>query len=257
MLSRGGRYHRHVRIAVVSDIHGNLTALEAVLADLKRTAPDAVSSGGDLATHGHRPSEVIDCVRDLHWPSVHGNTDELLWAPERFSHVAAAAPKLRPLLDVLFNALAPATRELIGEERVQWLRGLPRVWRVEGIAVVHATPDDLWKAPMPDAPDEELRNTYERLDAPLVTYGHIHRGFVRRMDRLIVANTGSVGLPYDGDPRASYLLVDNGVPALRRVEYDVEKEVQSLLASDYPHAPWLAQTLRTGRYAPPTSSSSP
>src|SRR5205814_7320099 len=114
--------HREMRIAVVSDIHGNLTAFEAVLADLKLTAPDAVLSGGDFATHGHRPSEVIDCVRALEWPSIYGNTDEMLWSPESFSQVASAAPNLRSLLDVLFNALAPATRALIGSGRLQWLR---------------------------------------------------------------------------------------------------------------------------------------
>ena len=107
---------------------------------------------------------------------------------------------------------------------------------------------------MPDAPDDQLRETYGRLDVPLIAYGHIHRGFIREMDRLTVANTGSVGLPYDSDPRASYLLVDDGVPSLRRVEYDVEKEVRSLLASDYPHGPWLAETLRTGRFVPPMST---
>jgi predicted phosphodiesterase len=254
VFSPGTRYHRHMRIAVVSDIHGNLEAFEAVLADLKQTAPDAVFSGGDFATHGHRPSEVIDCIRELHWPSIYGNTDEMLWSPESFSQVAGAAPKLRSLLDVLFHALAPATRELIGDGRLQWLRGLPKVWRTESIAVVHATPEDLWRAPMPDAPDDQLRDTYERLDVPLIAYGHIHRGFIRQMDRLTVANTGSVGLPYDGDPRPSYLLVDDGMPSLRRVEYDVEKEVRSLLVSDYPQAPWLAQMLRTGRFVSPTSS---
>jgi putative phosphoesterase len=241
--------HRlYMRIAVISDVHGNLTALEAVLVDLKETSPDAVYSGGDLATHGHRPSEVIDRIRELQWPGVYGNTDEMLWRPECYAHVVEQAPKLRPLLQVLFDILAPATRQLIGNERLEWMRELPRIWRTQSIALVHATPDDLWKAPMPDAPDDELRDAYERLDAPLVAYGHIHRGFIRPVDHLIVANAGSVGLPYDGDRRASYLLIDNGVPSLRRVEYDVEEEIRSLVASSYPQAIWLAKMLRTGRF---------
>jgi predicted phosphodiesterase len=89
-----------MRVAVVSDIHGNLTALEAVLVDLRRTAPDAVISGGDVATSGYRPAQVIDRIRELGWPGVHGNTDELLWAPERFCQVVRAAPKLRPEIHV-------------------------------------------------------------------------------------------------------------------------------------------------------------
>jgi diadenosine tetraphosphatase ApaH/serine/threonine PP2A family protein phosphatase len=66
-----------------------------------------------------------------------------------------------------------------------------------------------------------------------------------------VANAGSVGLPYDGDPRAAYLLVDDGLPTIRRVEYDIEREAGSLLASGYPCAAWLAAMLRTGRYSAP------
>jgi len=245
-----------MRIAVVSDIHGNLTALEAVLNDLRQTAPDAVISGGDLATHGHRPGEVIDRLRELEWRGVRGNTDEMLWAPERFSQVAAAAPKLEPLLEILFNTFAPATRLLIGDDRLKYLRGLPTIWRTDILAVVHATADDLWKAPMPDAPDQVLRDTYGSLGARVAVYGHIHRGFVRSMERLVVANAGSVGLPYDGDTRASYLVVDDAVASVRRVEYDVEDEVRSLLASDYPHRAWLAEILMTGRFIPPPSPAS-
>ena len=107
---------------------------------------------------------------------------------------------------------------------------------------------------MPDVPDQGLREAYGALGAPVVAYGHIHRGFVRSMERLVVANTGSVGLSYDGDTRASYLIVDDGVASVRRVEYDVEKEVRSLLGSGYPHAPWLAEILRTGHFIPPPST---
>ena len=71
-----------MRIAVVSDIHGNLTAFEAVLADLRQTAPDLVFHGGDLADGGARPSEVVDRVRELGWRGLMGNADEMLTAPE-------------------------------------------------------------------------------------------------------------------------------------------------------------------------------
>jgi 3',5'-cyclic AMP phosphodiesterase CpdA len=70
-----------MRLAVVSDIHGNLTALEAVIADIERRAVDRVVHGGDLALIGCQPAEVIDRVRELGWPGIVGNTDELLWRP--------------------------------------------------------------------------------------------------------------------------------------------------------------------------------
>jgi predicted phosphodiesterase len=74
-----------MRIAVVSDIHANLSALEAVVSDLRKTGVDLVVHGGDLMSGGPRPAEVIDRIRELTWPGVHGNTDEMLWMPQRVS----------------------------------------------------------------------------------------------------------------------------------------------------------------------------
>ena len=71
------------------------------------------------------------------------------------------------------------------------------------------------------------------------------------MGSFVVANSGSVGLPYDGDPRASYLLISQGKVSIRRVEYDVESEVKELRASGYPHTDWLAAMHRTAKYVPP------
>jgi diadenosine tetraphosphatase ApaH/serine/threonine PP2A family protein phosphatase len=106
-------------------------------------------------------------------------------------------------------------------------------------------------APMPDASDRELLDTYNDLKAAIVVYGHIHRPYVRYLPSLTVANAGSVGLPYDGDTRASYVLIDSGKPNIRRIEYDLEREVVTLLGSGYPRAHWLAEILRRGRYIAP------
>jgi len=246
-----------VRTAIVSDIHGNLRALDAVIADLRRTSPDVVLQGGDLATHGARPAQVIDRIRELGWAGVHGNTDEMLWAPELLDTLSRESPKLSLLFNVLFRELAPATRDRIGEDRITWLRGLPRLLRVEDIVVVHATAESVWKAPMPDATDKELARTYRGLAAPIVVFGHIHRPFVRQLaDGLVIANAGSAGLPFDGDPRASYLLVDNSRVEIRRVTYDAEREATALIRSKYPRAAWIADILRTGRYTRPSSEPS-
>ena len=78
-----------MRIAVVSDIHGNLTAFEAVLADLRRTAPDLILHGGDLAQGGASPAAIVDYIRDLGWLGVLGNVDEALFRPESLEEFAA------------------------------------------------------------------------------------------------------------------------------------------------------------------------
>ncbi len=241
-----------MRIAVVSDVHGNLTALDAVIADLKRERPDLVMHAGDLVLSGPRPAEVVDLIRGLGWPGVVGNTDELLWRPEELSVQEGRAPRLRTLLHILFKVFAPSTLERLGQERTAWLRELPQERRVQDIAILHASPGDLWRAPMPDADECTLLEVYGRTGSRLVVHGHIHRPYVRAMLRLTVANCGSVGSPYDGDWRASYILIDDsGEPAVKRVEYDIEHEIIDLRMSNHPYAPWLAEMRRRGVFIPP------
>ncbi len=243
-----------MRIAIVSDIHGNRTALKAVLADLRQTAPDLVCHGGDLAANGAHPAEIVDTIRDLGWAGVCGNTDEMLWAPERLAVLASQAPKLQSLFRT-FQEMVPTTRAWLGEDRIAWLQKLPAIHRQNRFAVVHASPLDLWRAPMPAATDAELRAAYEDLGVPVAVYAHIHRPFVRRLAELCVANTGSASLSYDGDTRASYLLLDDHDDDhhawIRRVEYDVESEAEELRVSGLPHADWLSCILRTGKYCRP------
>ncbi|HEX9222181.1 MAG TPA: metallophosphoesterase family protein [Candidatus Acidoferrales bacterium] len=239
-----------MRVAIVSDIHGNRRAFEAVVADLRQVTPDLVLHGGDLAYGGAHPADIVDQVRALGWPGVRGNTDEMLWAPEGLAEFAARQPKLGPLLAII-QEMIPPTLASIGEERLRWLERLSQQYSGEGFSLVHASPDDLWRAPMPNASDEELQSTYASLRAPIVVYGHIHRPYIRRLPGMTVANTGSVSQSYDGDTRASYLLMDGESVAIRWVEYDVESEAKELLSSGLPHADWLSRILLAGKYCPP------
>src|SRR5215471_9043583 len=164
-----------MRIAILSDVHGNLTALDSVMSDLRGQEPDLVFHGGDLAFGGCNPAEVIDCIAQEQWAGVVGNTDEMLWTSEARPGLEASAPKLRPLFHVLFESSGPATRKLIGETRLDWLRSLPAELRHENLVLLHASPGNLWRAPMDTADDATLESTYKELNAGIVVYCHIHR----------------------------------------------------------------------------------
>jgi putative phosphoesterase len=249
-----------MRIAIVSDIHGNRRAFQAVLADLRQVAPDLIVHGGDLAAGGAHPAEIIDKIRSLGWPGVQGNTDEMLWAPNRLAEYAAANPKVAPVLARIQDTIPP-TVVTLGEDRLRWLQSLSTQYTHENFALVHASPNDLWRAPMPNATDDDLRGIYASLRTPIAVYAHIHQPFIRNLPGLTVANTGSVSQSYDGDTRAAYLVIDTGPdssimplpPSLttRRVRYDLEAEAADLLRCGLPHAQWMSHILLAGKYLPP------
>jgi predicted phosphodiesterase len=231
-----------MRIAIVSDIHGNLAAFEAVLSDLTQTAPDLILHGGDLADAGSSPVEIVDRVRDLGWPGVLGNTDEMLYKPESLTEFANQTPPMQPLVATI-EEMAAATRAALGEDRLAWLRSLP-LKQIHGpMALVHASPGSPWRAPAHTASDAQLEPVYGPLAQPVAIYAHIHHSYIRGLPGLTVANTGSVSLSYDGDRRASYLLLDDAKPSIRRVEYDVDREIRALSASGLPHSGWVAKIL--------------
>jgi diadenosine tetraphosphatase ApaH/serine/threonine PP2A family protein phosphatase len=113
------------------------------------------------------------------------------------------------------------------------------------MALVHGSPESPWRAPAHTASDAELESVYAPLGQPIAVYGHIHRSYVRSVSGMIVANTGSVGLSYDGDRRAAYLLLDDSRPVVRRVEYEVDREIKALYGCGFPHADWVAKMLNS------------
>lgn len=281
-----------MRIAVVSDIHGNRTAFDAVLADLRLAAPDLILHGGDLVHGGASPAYIADRIRDLGWQGVLGNTDEMLFRPESLREFARGLPNLQAIF-AMIEEMAMWDRGQLGADRladpIPWVSQLPLHYLHDTFALVHASPESCWRAPGADASDPELESTFSKLNRPLVVYGHIHRPFIRKISitpssdqmpwekesrkegsqnkqvrengvnkeevqkkevqkkdlrEIIIANSGSVSLSHDGDPRASYLLIENGVPQIRRVEYDLQQEIRSLQQSSMPHAQWIIRTLQ-------------
>ena len=134
-----------MRIAILSDIHGNRTAFDAVLADIRDVSPDIVFHGGDLADGGSSPVEIVDYIRDLGWPGVVGNTDEMLARPEIFEAFAAERPQLNAIWEATRTA-ADFTREWLGQDRLEWLRNLPFGQIQKSVALVHVRPETRWKS---------------------------------------------------------------------------------------------------------------
>lgn len=201
-----------MRTAVLSDIHGNLLALDAVMSDLSAEAPDQVWCGGDVAWGGSWPSDCIARVREAGWVTVRGNTDVWITGDPQTIQSEEERSKLAEL----------AAIHDISQDDAQWLTGLPLGHSAGSALLVHGTPRSPFSAPDYDAPPSEFE-IYED-QAQVVIYGHVHRAFMRRLSGgTLVVNTGSVGLPKDGDT-ACYLLIDRHGPDLtlthRRVEFD-------------------------------------
>ena len=193
-----------MRIAIVSDIHGNRTAFEAVLVDLRQMSPDLVLHGGDLADFGANPAHIVDRIRYLGWQGVIGNGEEALSAPETLEDFASKSSAPASMWAAI-REMMTATRELLGPERIEWLRGLPRIHVQDRTVLVHATPERTWRSPGPEASDAQLTTVYELLQRPVVVYGHIHRSFVRTVSStqgtsLVIANL-SLGLAPAGSTR--------------------------------------------------------
>src|SRR5438045_6265462 len=163
-----------MRTAILSDFHGNRTAFEAVVTDLQQTSPDLILHGGDLADSGSSPAEIVDRIRDLGWQGVVGNADEMLFAPETLENFAAQSSAPPSLWDAV-RETAVWTRAALGEERLAWLRELPRVQMHGPMALVHASPETTWRAPEPEASDGELESVDQPMGKPVVIYGHIKR----------------------------------------------------------------------------------
>lgn len=240
-----------MRIAIVSDIHGNLSAFEAVIADIKTQSPDAVYHLGDIAAGGPRPAEVVDLLQSLGWTGVYGNVDEMLWNQDILQAAIFAAPERAKLREILINQISYATNALLGKGRLDFLRTLPIAYTTPELCLCHASPDNVWASPRAEDGDEVFEKFFGKVGKPTAVFAHIHKPLVRKLKKVTVINTGSLSMSYDGDWRSSYLLLDNGLPHHRRVEYDREKEEKLILESKLPHREWMAKMLAAGTYTEP------
>ncbi|MFP9192373.1 metallophosphoesterase family protein [Natronosalvus vescus] len=199
-----------MHVGIISDVHSNLPALEAVLEELERSAVDAIVCAGDVVGYNPWPADCIDRLRDLEVPTVMGNHDRAVVQETtfRFNEMAAAGVEL--------------ASEQVTEPQRDWLTSLPTE-RLEfdgRLKLIHGHPAD---------PD---RYTYPRDFSPrllededVLVLGHTHIQHVERYAEGIVVNPGSVGQPRDGDPRAAYAILDLETLTVEthRVDYDVDR----------------------------------
>ena len=208
-----------MEIGVISDVHGNTVALDAVFADMP--AVDALACAGDVVGYNPWHAGCVAAVRERSIPTVSGNHDRAVASETRFA----------------FNSMAGAgvahARETLTEDQIEWLRSLPTTRReFDGrVRIVHGHPEN---------PD---RYTYTEEFSPdllgeedVLVLGHTHVQGHERFDEGVVMNPGSVGQPRDGDPRAAYAVLDldDLTVTEHRVEYDIDRVREAVAAADLP-----------------------
>jgi predicted phosphodiesterase len=217
-----------MRIGLVSDVHANRPALEAVLDDMP--AVDEVVCVGDVVGYNPWPAACVERIRSVAAATVRGNHDRTVETPERYraNRMAEAG-------------LEHAKRELSADQ-LAWLRSLPRATRFGGgdFLLVHSHPDpDHEDAYVYPSEFETLKPAIEAVEAtddsdggPLagVVLGHTHVQGARWVGDRLVVNPGSVGQPRDGDSDAAYAVLETSEPAvdLRRVSYDVDRVIEAV-----------------------------
>ncbi|HRT26463.1 MAG TPA: metallophosphoesterase family protein [Candidatus Saccharicenans sp.] len=260
-----------MKIAFFSDLHGNLAALQAVLEDIDRREVDMAFCGGDLVGYGAFPNEVIDLLRLRHWPVIMGNYDQGVGQDADDCGCAYRDEVSR----ALGQRSIAWTKKRVTAGNKAYLRNLPTkiglVINGKKILMVHGSPRRINEYLFEDRPVSAVARLFQAEEAEVIICGHTHLPYIRGMiveesretgagpagqtstrllpgGHFILINGGSVGKPKDGDPRASYALIDyqdgNWQNEIIRVGYDVETMARAIEQSGLPVE--YAEQLRLG-----------
>jgi predicted phosphodiesterase len=223
---REARNGRRLKIAALYDIHGNLPALEAVVAELRQAGVDQVVVGGDVLP-GPMCRDCLTLLRRLEWPVqfIMGNGDEAS-LDER-----AGKPGCAP---AAFRESIRWCGEQLTDEEARFAGRWPMTLRIGDVLFCHATPRDLKEIFTARTDEAKLRPVFEPANASTVVCGHTHMQFDRAVGATRVLNAGSVGMPF-GAPGAYWLLLGDSIE-LRRTEYDLAAAAARILESRYPLA---------------------
>jgi putative phosphoesterase len=232
-------YSLFMRILLVSDVHANWPALDAI-----REPFDICLSLGDLVDYGTDPSPCVEWARKHVTHGVRGNHDH--GAAQRVFVNGAAGFRY------LTSITRPLTCEKLSETDRRYLAALPltKYLTLNGkrYLLIHATPRDPMDEFGPPDVDFWIRRL-DGIDVDFVCCGHTHQPYILQTGKTTIINPGSVGLPRDGDPRASYAIIADNVIELRRVEYPIERAIESVEATTLPTKAkeMLAEVYRNGR----------
>jgi predicted phosphodiesterase len=221
-----------MRVAALYDIHGNLPALEAVLADALAAGVETLVVGGDVLP-GPMPRECLALLRNLGIPAffILGNGDRSVLEARAGDGLASIPEAFREV--IRWNA------EQLTSEEARWVSSWPRTFQLEvdrlgPVLFCHATPRDDTEIFTRRTSDEVLVPVFEEVGAPVVVCGHTHMQFDRLVGATRVVNAGSVGMPF-GESGAYWLLLGDGIE-LRRTPYDVDVGAERIRATQYPGA---------------------
>jgi putative phosphoesterase len=242
-----------MQVALIGDIHANLPALEAVLAHIQEQGIEKMWNVGDFVGYGAFPDEVVQLFRtgqglpDEDGLNIVGNYDlrVLQFKQKKEKWRKKKAPEKYLAFEFAYEHLSKKNRK--------YLRFLSQQIRVKingrRVLLVHGSPESNEEHLTPDTPQKRLRELAEKAKADVIVCGHSHLPFVRDVDGVWFINTGSVGRPDDGDPRACYAVaqIDSKQVLVQhhRVEYDVDRAVAAIHEHDLPEA--FAQMILQGR----------
>ncbi|MGA2393609.1 MAG: metallophosphoesterase family protein [Candidatus Lustribacter sp.] len=234
-----------MRVAILSDIHGNAVALEACLADLAATGgAERIVAAGDLCMDGPRPRKVLRRLKDAGAHVVRGNTDRMIALDDPAQYDEAERESIM------------WQRGALGQDWVAWLGAAPTTVAIgtsaDGLLITHATPAKDDEHVWPDASDEQLERIVAGVVQRTIAFGHLHVPYVRMWRDRMFVNVASAGLPKDGDPRAHYVILtqQSGGWSVRshRVPFDVAKVERQIRKSGMPQSAERIAVLRCHRY---------
>ncbi|MGH3088046.1 MAG: metallophosphoesterase family protein [Rubrobacteraceae bacterium] len=235
-----------MRVALISDIHGNLVSLEAVLSDTEGV--DRIVCLGDVAATGPRPCETIERLMEFDFPTVMGNADEDLLRPVSAAKASEDARRVHDIDRWCAGRLS--------EKHLDHIRTFRETVdsSIEGgrsMLCFHGSPKSNTDIVLSTTPDEELGGMISGHTADIMAGGHTHVQMMRRFENVVLVNPGSVGLPVDGahnPPWAEYAIISSGAGSssveMRRVPVDVRKVRRAALESGMPHSEWWASGWR-------------
>lgn len=238
-----------MRLAVFSDVHGNIHGLEAVLRDIEARGADVVWCGGDLVGYGANPGEVIDLIRSRGIPTIMGNYDDGVG----YNRIACGCDY--PNDEAMERGVRSLmwSREHVTPAQKAYLQMLPyrlqREFAGHQVVLVHASPARLNEYLYEHVADEVFARHLDDTRADVLIFGHTHKPFHKVLNGKHLVNSGSAGKPKHGSPHATYVMLDLtpagvGVEIIE-VAYDFEAAAQAVEAAGLPGA--FAQMLREGK----------